>query len=366
MRITYVVREHSYNGGTDRVLSRKANYLVKAGYQVSIITSESAGSVPFFYFDPLITFYYLGVDDKEVNRDIYLSKLNDCLLAYPTDISISTGLGLTKYLCEATDGSKKILEFHFSKYKGKTFFAKWDSYFIGRFLSSIYSRKETRLANRYEKFVVLTNEDKELWRGVHDITVIPNPITIEPTIASELLSKRVIAVGRYTGQKGFDRLVRVWSKVKDVHPDWKLSIFGDGKYRKRLEGYIHNNDLSTVVELLPPTKDITSEFLKSSIFVMTSRYEGQPLVLIEAMSAGLPAVCYTFKCGAKETIRDNEDGFLVEEGNVSDFVNRLSLLMNDDVLRKKMGEKAYSNIQRYREECIMPLWTSLFESMTIK
>lgn len=365
MKITYVVREHSHGGGTDRVLSRKANYLVSHGFDVSIITSENSDVIPFFFYDERIKFHYLNIVDRKENKEIYLDKLTNCLKTNKTDISIATGLGLTQYLCEVEDDSLKILEFHFSKYKGKSFFAKWDRYSIGRFISSIYSKDQTRRANRFDRFVVLTQEDKELWRGVENISVIPNPITIEVEEGeqSALTSKRVIAVGRYTGQKGFDRLVRIWKQMKDLHPDWKLSIFGDGKYKTRLEKYIEKHKLGLQVELLPPTKNIKYEFLTSSIFVMTSRYEGQPLVLIEAMAMGLPAVAYSFKSGAKETIANGIDGFIVEEGDHKDFIEKVSLLMRDQDLRSRMGNNASINITRFLEENIMPKWVALFESL---
>lgn len=366
MKITYVVREHSYAGGTDRVLSRKANYLVEHGFDISIISSEASSVVPFFNFDSRIKFYYLDTPDKEENKTLYLERLTNCLRENVTDISISTGLGLSAYLHEVNDGSRKILEFHFSKYKGKSFLAKWDKYYAGRILSSIYTKERTAVANSYDRFIVLTNEDKELWRGVKNIEVIPNPITICPLNFTSATEKRVVAVGRLSSQKGFDRLIKIWTYVRDTYPDWRLAIFGNGRKKAMLEKMINKNNLRDVVQIFPATKDIETELLNSSIFTMTSRYEGQPLVLIEAMSMGLPAVVYGFKCGARETVTDGEDGFVVDEGNVKEFVSKLFLLMEDEKLREKMGEAARLNILRFEEKYIMPKWISLFDSLMSK
>lgn len=230
-------------------------------------------------------------------------------------------------------------------------------------LSSIYTKKRTAIANSYNRFVVLTNEDKELWGGVKNIEVIPNPITIIPSNFTEVSAKRVVTVGRLSSQKGFDRLIKIWTYIRDTYPDWKLAIFGNGRKKLALEKLIKKNNLSQVVEIFPATKDIEKELINSSIFTMTSRYEGQPLVLIEAMSIGLPAVVYSFKCGARETITDNVDGFVVEEGNVKEFVEKLFLLMKNSELRKKMGQAARTNILRFEEKHIMPKWISLFNSL---
>lgn len=367
MKITYVVECHSHGGGTERVLAHKANYLVNHGYEVSIISTEPATTKPFFEFDEKIKFHHLEIPKQKNNQDVFAELLTQCLIDNPTDITISNGLNLAIYTCLAKDSSLKLLEYHFTKYKRKSFLANWDRFSIGRLASSIYMRKLVTLIKKYDRFVVLTDEDRNLWREcVGNIDVIPNPLTIEATAFSQAEFKRVIAVGRYTTQKGFDRLIKNWKTLALIHPDWKLAIFGDGRHKRKLQKLIHDYNLENIVELLPPTKDIIKEFIDSSIFVMTSRYEGQPLVLLEAMTTGLPAVVYAFRCGARESIINGVDGFIVEEGDTKTFVEKVNLLMDDVELRKSMGEKARVNIQRFSEANIMPKWVSLFEGMVSK
>lgn len=362
MKITYVVECHSHGGGTERVLAHKANYLVNHGCEVSIISTEPNTIRPFFPFDEKIKFHHLDLTNQEAKKDAFVELLTQCLIDNPTDIAISNGLNLAIYACLARDRSLKILEYHFTKYKRKSFFADWDRFFLGRLVSSIYMRKLIALVKKYDQFVVLTEEDRCLWRGIENIEVIPNPLTIEATTFSNLDAKRVIAVGRYTTQKGFDRLIKNWKMIAMSHPDWKLTIFGDGRHKSKLQKLICDNKLAGIVELLPPTKDIIKEFVNSSIFVMTSRYEGQPLVLLEAMTTGLPAVVYAFRCGARESIIDGVDGFIVEEGDTKAFVEKVQILMDDIQLRRDMGQKGRINIQRFSETNIMPKWMRLFEN----
>lgn len=364
MKIAYVVHGYTDSGGTERVLAKKANYFIEQGHEVSIISMKEETSKPFFSFSSKIKFYHLNIKKSEKeSKELFLEQLSDCLAGIKPDISISMGFGLSIYLYKIKDGSKKVLEIHFSKYKRKHYFTTWDKYYLGRVISNIYEREKINAARHFDSFVVLTDEDKESWRDMPNIEVIPNPISFMPEEYSDVTAKRVLAAGRYTYQKGFEYLIDIWNEIAKKYPDWKLSIFGDGSKKKLLETRIKKFNLSESVELLPITSNIQKEMMNSSVYALTSRYEGLPLVLIEAMACGLPAVAFACKCGPRDVIENGEDGFLIEFKNKNAFAEKLSLLIENEELRRRMGKSARTNIQRFNTENVMPKWESLFERL---
>ena len=366
MKIVYIVFDYHKPSGMERVLAKKANYFANHGYDVSIVALMDKHIDPFFQFDSRIKFYDLALpDDRLKYKSLFIDKLTTLFQEIKPDIAISTGIGLTNYLYEVKDTSKKILEIHFAKYKRKFELASWDNNPLGRIFTNVYSRKRTNLAKQYDRFIVLTEEDKQSWRGLHNIEVIPNPISFIPEKQSDLKEKRVICVAHFKYQKGIDLLVDIWREIHVCFPDWKLSIFGRKESKqKKIEQQIVEYNLSDSIELNVPTSNIENQFYKSSIYVMTSRYEGQPLVLLESMACGLPVVSYACKCGPRDIISDGEDGFLIDMFDKKDFVNKLSLLMSDYDLRIKMGQAAKKNVEeKYNEKLIMSKWLILFNNL---
>jgi len=373
-KIAYVLYDYINPGGIERVLSNKTSYLVNHGYDVSIITfRHSKDKFPFFPFDNRIHFYDLDLplQDYDIKskkmKQIFVDKLTILLMEIEPQITVSIGMELGYYTCFANDGSKKILESHFSKYKRKLKLAKLDKYYLTRIIPYLYFYKQTQLVKHYDKYVVLTEEDKESWRGVNNIAVIPNALSFIPDKISNAESKNVISVGRFTTQKGFDKLIEVWKIVSSKFPDWQLNIYGSGtdKKRKKLEQLIIKYHLSDAISLKPPTSNIAEEFLNSSIYAMTSRYEGLPMVLIEAMACGLVPVSYACKCGPRDVINDGQDGFLIEMDNKEKFAKALGMLMENEDQRKKMGKTASENILRLSEDKVMKQWIALFHKLTI-
>ena len=212
---------------------------------------------------------------------------------------------------------------------------------------------------------MLTEEDKDAWPELKNICVIPDPLSFIPTKHSELKEKRVIAVGRYVYQKGFDLLLQAWSKIEKQYPDWQLAIFGDGNrtpYEKQLEALEIDNKRC---HLNGPTSDIQQEYINSSIFVFSSRFEGFGMVLVEAMACGLPVVSFDCPCGPKDIVKDGEDGILVENGNIDLLAINLSNLLNSKSLRQSMSKAGQKNAQRFCIDHIAEQWRNIFESLNV-
>lgn len=365
MKIVYVIHKYTNVGGTDRILSVKANYLVEHGYDVTIISLENGNKKPFFFFDPRIQFYHLDIKDKSWRyANDFKRRVKDIFEEIHPDIAISMGVGQLPILLSKVEyNCKKILEFHFSKYRRHYKFAAWDKYKWGRMVNNIIYYKLNKIARTYDKLVILTHEDSESWTAVPQRTVICNPASIDTKTVSPLTTKRIVTIGRHAKQKGFDYLVDIWSKVEKDYPDWILTIYGSGRREKELRKKIQKLNLENRIELKSPTMDIESVFADSAFYVMTSRHEGFPLVLTEAISSGLPAVAYACKCGPSDIIIDGEDGFLIKFLDERQFIEKMKLLLDDEELRKRMGRAGYINSRRFKVEKIMPQWESLFAEL---
>ncbi|MBM6720191.1 glycosyltransferase family 4 protein [Bacteroides gallinaceum] len=373
MKIIYCIAGTCHSGGMERVLANKANYLTGHGYEVVIVTTDQQGLPPFFPLAEQIRCIDLGINYEENNGKSFANKL----LHYPLkqyrhqkrlaailkrekpDITVSMFCNDAGFITRINDGSKKVLEIHFSKFKRLQYNRKG----LWRLADLWRSRQDERTVRRFDKFVVLTEEDKGYWGNLPNITVIPNANTFATSQAAALENKKVIAIGRYTYQKGFERLIEAWNILSPGFPGWKLDIIGNGEERDKLQDLIHAYHLDGQVTLVSPTKSIDKVYLDASVLVMSSRYEGLPMVLLEAQAFGLPIVSFACKCGPKDIVANGETGFLVEENDIEGLARQLVKVMKDKNLRKQMGRKAKEASLRYAEDAVMAKWTALFDSL---
>ena len=182
---------------------------------------------------------------------------------------------------------------------------------------------------------------------------------------AELKANKVIAVGRHVYEKGFDRLLKIWQKVVINHPDWHLDIYGKSNDNMDLQKLATTLIINNVT-FFDPVKDINLKYQEASIYLLTSRFEGFGMVLIEAMESGLPCIAYDCPCGPRAIITNNEDGFLIENGNECDYINAVESLICDKEKRFEMGKKAKISSLKYNIDTIMPLWNTLFKDIITK
>ena len=382
MRIVYFFPSLKDSAGTERMLNVKANYLTDIlHHEVTIITYRQFDDPVFFEFSDKIKLIHFNIPDptsklkglgywekrKQYKNFMhaYRKKVEAYLLNNPTDIAISMYFGAEhKFLPLIQDGSKKILEYHFHfdiTPLSKKLKAKWS---LKNLKMKIQTAMFQRTLNRYDKIVVLTQQDQEEWaRYFSNVTNIPNPITITP-MKADVEAKKVLAVGRYTYQKGFDDLIDAWSIVAKDFPDWQLDIYGSGELEEDMKKQIKNLSLEETVHLFPPRKDINRVFAAHSIFVLSSRFEGFPLVLVEALSCGLAPVAFACKNGPKQMMGDSQlKDFMVTPGDVPQLAGKLKQLMSDKELRAQTSEVAVEVSQRYKLENIMERWNNTFKSV---
>ena len=159
-------------------------------------------------------------------------------------------------------------------------------------------------------------------------------------------------------------MIDAWREVHKRHSDWIINIFGSGEYEERVRKQITEYGLQDVVIMKNPTDHIMEEYLKSSIYVMSSVFEGFAMVLLEAMACGIPCVSFDCPYGPRNVIKNGEDGFLVEYLNSNALAEKICKLIEDKDLRKQMGQNGRRNVMRFSRETIMPQWISLFDSLT--
>jgi glycosyltransferase involved in cell wall biosynthesis len=222
---------------------------------------------------------------------------------------------------------------------------------------------------RLDAVTVLTEHDRRAYRqalgeSAVRLECIPNgiPSRDRPTAAHD--TRRVVAAGRLASQKGFDMLLEAWASVHAKHPEWTLTIYGEGPRRRQLFDQRDALGLRDVVDLPGLTTRLGAELDSSSMFVLSSRFEGLPMVLLEAMSCGLPVVAFDCPTGPGEVIDDGVNGRLVPPGNVDSLAAALIELIEEPRRRCALGAAAYESSSRFFMPSVRDAWASLFTALT--
>lgn len=367
MKIAYTISGLYNSGGMENILIQKANYLADIlGYNITIITTDQKSRPSFFSLSHKVNLIDLGVNYQDAKQSklwhlkkLYLKKIHQKALTYYLknnnyDIVISLMDFDFSFLYKIKDGSKKILEYHFAKYSK----VNATNNIIKKIIQKCRADSWDKVVANYDKFIVLTKEDKEQWKNLDNVRVIPNFIKKLPNRKAELRNKRVISVGRADFQKGFDMLIDAWSIVSKNFPDWILTIIGGGD-KASLQNQINKLCLSDSIKLLPPNPDIEEEYLDSSLYVMSSRFEGLPLVLLEAMSFGLPIVSFNCPCGPKDILKPDFSS-LVDSGDIKGLARELMRWINNYSYRKEAQYNAIREANKYTIEKTMKIWDTLF------
>ena len=381
-------------GGVERVVSFKASYFAEQlGYDVTIIVTEGQGRACYFPLSDKVKVinFELGFEElwkasfmKKVY--LYLTKqrqykrlLKTELIHIRPDITISMLRREINFLTDIPDGSKKIGELHVNRANYRNFEAN-DSNLIKRLFAKFWMRSLVGKLRRLDQLVVLTEKSKVSWPELSNVTVIPDPITIlreKETVNSVEFAvavkrgvgvNRVVTIGRYAYQKGYDLLLQAWAELSRIRElengeEWTLDIYGQGDQTDYRQLMTELGIDSNKCHLNGPVEDVVKAYQESSIFVLSSRFEGFGMVLIEAMACGLPVVSYDCPAGPDEIITDGVDGLLVPSGDVHALAEKLMTLMSDENLRKRLGQQARQTARRYEMTTIADQWTALFEKV---
>ena len=378
MRIAYIFPALNTIGGADRVITEKANYFAeKLNYDVFIITAHQKGTPLFYPLSPKVTHIDLDVDflsqygHSFVVRGfmylklirLYKKRLGDKLKELKLDFAISAISREVDFMYKLKDGSQKLVEAHLAKEFLRNLHEMPAKGFPYNLAGKYFSWKLENAIARFWELIVLTKKDSKSWSKVRSSVVIPNALTFKTNGFSTCKNKTIISVGRLHDQKGYDMMLEAWKIVYAKHQDWTLNIFGKGVLYDQLTKDMAELNFGDSIRLNEPVQNIADKYAESSFYVMSSRYEGFPMVLLEAMSCGLPIVSFDCPNGPKELIAEGEDGFVVENANVPALAEKILYMIEHEEDRIRMGENARRNVQRYSQESIMNQWASLFEKL---
>jgi glycosyltransferase involved in cell wall biosynthesis len=371
MRILYITDALAVWGGIERVLCDKANYLVAHyGYDVHIVTTDQGDHAIPYPFDERVHIKDLNIRSHhqykyrglkrlikyfELNR-LFLERLKEAIFEIKPDVIVCIRIESINTIVKAKGNIPLICESHSMFYAYR--------YEKASFWYRLRLRMSRRNMRKADCIVALTEGDANDWRQVNkNVCVIPNVVHLNETGRySDLSSKVVLFVGRFSEQKDVWSLLDIWKLVHKRHPDWELHVYGEGEQK---EAFIEAANKAEVgIKVFPPTSDIFEKYFNSSLLVMTSLYEPFGLVLPEAMSCGLPVVAFNCPYGPADIVKNGEDGFLVEKRNVQQFADHICCLVEKEELRCRMKLSAISSVNRFCENRIMPIWKELFSSIS--
>ena len=379
MKIVYVFTTLASKGGTERIVVEKANYMAEHfGYDVSIICCNQQPDRPNFYqLSDKVRQYYLSIPYYtqylykypkrlwvKISLNIRLrKKLAKTVSEINPDIVIGLGHFMANVVSTLPCKAKKVIECHEARYCMSSYMGNRS--FLTKIYHHYYAKRYFRTTERNaDLVVVLTTGAKYLWRKARRVEIIPNFSTLAVKQYSNCQTKRVIAAGRLGKEKGFERLIDIWKIVSEKHPDWQLDILGDGELYDSLTEKIKNDHVRNVT-LCGASNDMSQEYANSSICVVTSYFEGFSLVLIEAMKHGVPCIAFDCPYGPRNIIEDNQCGYLIKDGDIKAFAEKLSKLIADEEQRKQFSAAAIERAKHYDTDVIMTQWKNLLEGLIL-
>ena len=371
MKKITILALHLGYGGIENAIATLANLLVK-NYEVEIISTYKLYSEPVFKIDENVKITYLMEHIKPNKKEIdyYKKNKNYSMLIKESIKSLKVLYLKRKLMIKAIKNLDTDVVI-----TTRTLHNKW----VSKYGSDNYKKIawEHNHHNNDEKYinaliksckninylVLVSKELKEFYKSyLGDKAIyIPNCLDSMPKKTSKLDSKNLIAVGRLSKEKGFDDLLRLFKKLTFKHPDWKLNVVGDGLERNNLLTLSKELKLGDKVVFhgYQNKENINNLLSDSAIYVMTSHTESFGLVLIEAMSFGVPCISYSSAQGANEIIEDGVNGYIIKNRDEEEMINKISMLISDEKLRKKLGKNAKEKSKEYDGNVVLECWNKV-------
>ncbi|GAA4088190.1 glycosyltransferase family 4 protein [Nonomuraea soli] len=364
-------------GGTIRTVFNQASHLASIGHDVEIVSILKEAEEPFFPIDPRVKFRFL--DDRLTERTGLrgqLSKLPSLLIPEEETafhrFNVWTDIQLARYLRSLQTGvliaTRPGLNLAMAQLTPPSVITIGQEHVAFRTQAEPIQELIKWRYRRFDALVTLTKADlrdyrEALTKKPKKLTRIPNAVPPMTGSLAKLDSKTVVTVGRLTRLKGFHRLISCWRQVAAVHPDWKLRIYGAGPQEENLRAQIEEQGLTGKVEMMGPTPDVYAALEQASVFVLSSRHEGFPMTILEAMAKGLAVVSFASPHGPKEMITHEFDGLLVKPRTEDNLAAALNRVIEDEQLRADLAAGALDTAKTYDVEAVGAQWEALFEEL---
>jgi glycosyltransferase involved in cell wall biosynthesis len=352
-------------GGAERVISNMANYWAQKGWSATLLTFDDRSVPPFYEIDQRVNHIPLGIYQPSSNsleavwnnlrriqvlrRAIRRSK-PDAVISFLFVVNIlvllaTRGLAVPVIISERTDPLLEPVD------RAWKWLRQWTYSFASRIIVATERTKEYFLPSVQAK-----------------TTVIPNPVAPASSEGSgppEVVPAKpaIVAMGRLYRQKGYDILLKAFAHLQEKHPDWTLTILGEGPLRQEIERLRAGLGLVERVHLPGSVRNPHNVLRKADLFVLSSRWEGWNNSLAEAMSCGLPVIAADCRSGPREVIRHGVDGVLVPPEDVEALAAEMDRLMSDESARKLLASRAVEVVERFDVDKIMSMWEELLRSV---
>ena len=381
MNILYCVPALYNPGGMERILTEKVNYLANLeGYNLFVFTTDQDNRPLYFKLDDRVTVHhsnlnfnqyfscnflekYLGT--KKLLR-LYEQQLQAYIKKNSIDLIVSLGGKELEFLHRMKTNSAKICELHFSIDIRKQFILSRGTNPLFKLIGKYRAWEMIQQTKKLDQLVVLTKEDEEKLKLTHqNVTQIYNFSPLVPTEKAPLNQKKIVAVGKLDPQKGFDLLIEACTFIKNWD-GWILEIYGQGPDEEQLRSQISSHHLEQHIFLKGITQKVAEVYNSASFYVLSSRFEGFPMVLLEAISFGLPLVSFNCVTGPNEVIVNDDCGILVEDGNTEKLGEAIQRMISSHEEREGKSERAFQKSKIFSKEEIMKQWLELFKKYTQK
>lgn len=381
MNILYCVPALYNPGGMERILTEKVNYLANLeGYNLFVFTTDQDNRPLYFKLDDRVTVHhsnlnfnqyfscnflekYLGT--KKLLR-LYEQQLQAYIKKNSIDLIVSLGGKELEFLHRMKTNSAKICELHFSIDIRKQFILSRGTNPLFKLIGKYRAWEMIQQTKKLDQLVVLTKEDEEKLKLTHqNVTQIYNFSPLVPTEKAPLNQKKIVAVGKLDPQKGFDLLIEACTFIKNWD-GWILEIYGQGPDEEQLRSQISSHHLEQHIFLKGITQKVAEVYHSASFYVLSSRFEGFPMVLLEAISFGLPIVSFDCVTGPNEVVHNDDCGILVDDGNTEKLGEAIQRLIENQKEREEKSERAFQKSRIFSKDEIMKQWLELFKKHTQK
>lgn len=374
LKLVFIIESLENSGGSERSLTARVNYLSKIfNYEITIITTKNNSFNSYYPLNPSVSIVNIPISYKKSGilnlLNYFLFNINHgernlYRFIIDNNFQICSSLGSETLNFNINKSSLPIVRIKENRFTYKKFISDQPVNFIKKIWRNVLFHKSIRFQKNVDYIITLTEEDRLFWKKYYkSIVVMPNFINFSKSVPSNLCNKVIIAVGRLEKEKDFSSLINSFSIVHDQRPDWILEIYGEGSQKDELLNIIRLKNLESSVFLKGSSKEIFLNYQYSSIYVHTAVYEGFGNTILEAMSHALPIVAFESVGGVKLLVKNDYNGFIINNRNQLELARKIISLIDNESLRYRLGNNSRILSEEYSEEKIMIQWHHFYQNI---